>query len=166
MTPLSLRPWSGPALLAVLSAGQAGAVEPPVDLDRPVLAVSGRIAQPLSFSLHQLAALPVRRITTSTQWHPGRQQWEGVSFKTVLGKVGATGTILRVSALNDYAIDIAMADVIKYDPILAYKVDGHYMPVRDKGPLVVIYPYDEQPALNVQFYHNQAVWQVSRITIR
>jgi len=164
--PLSLRPLSGPALLAIVSAGHVYAADLSVNLDKPVLAVSGKVTKPMTFSLRQLSALPMRRIITATQWHPTPQQWEGVSFKTLLSKFGATGTSLYVSALNDYAIDIAVADIIKYDPILAYRVDGHYMPVRDKGPLVVIYPYDEYPALNVQFYHNQAVWQVDHITVR
>jgi len=135
----------------------------PVNLDAPVLSISGPSTKTQTFTLRQLAALPSRQITTSTQWHHGPQQWEGIPIKALLPD---TGTSLHVAALNDYAVDIRIADIRKYDPILAYKVDGRYMPVRDKGPLVVIYPYDSLPALNVQYYHNQSVWQVNRISVR
>ncbi|MDN0073427.1 molybdopterin-dependent oxidoreductase [Crenobacter sp. SG2303] len=166
MTPFSFSPLSAPVLLALFSTGCAYAADLNVDLNKPALVISAKATKPMTFSLQQLSTLPIRRITTSTQWHHAPQQWEGVSIKALLGKLGATGTSVYVAALNDYAIDIAVADIIKYDPILAYKVDGHYMPVRDKGPLVVIYPYDEYPALNIQFYYNQAVWQVNHITVR
>ncbi|MCW3480357.1 molybdopterin-dependent oxidoreductase [Neisseriaceae bacterium JH1-16] len=166
MTSLSPRPWSWIALCIALSSSSAWAVGLPVNLDAPVLSISGPSTKTHTFTLHQLAALPARQITTSTQWHSGPQQWEGVPIKALLAGIDATGNSLHVSALNDYAVDIRIADIRKYDPILAYKVNGHYMPVRDKGPLVVIYPYDSLPTLNVQYYHNQSVWQVNRIRVQ
>jgi len=166
MTPLSLRPRSGIALFIAMSCPSLWAAGLPVNLDAPVLSITGPSTKTQTFTLRQLAALPSRQITTSTQWHPGPQRWEGISLKALLASIPTTGSSLRVAALNDYAVDIRIADIRKYDPILAYKVDGRYMPVRDKGPLVVIYPYDSLPALNVQYYHNQSVWQVNRISAR
>jgi hypothetical protein len=50
--------------------------------------------------------------------------------------------------------------------ILALKRDGEYMPVRDKGPLFIIYPYDNAPELRSQQFYSRSVWQVSRLVVK
>jgi hypothetical protein len=64
--------------------------------------------------------------------------------------VAASGNTVQALALNDYSTDIPMEDFEKYNVILALKRDGEYMPVRDKGPLFVVYPYDSNPELRSQ----------------
>jgi hypothetical protein len=49
---------------------------------------------------------------------------------------------LRAKAINDYAIDIPLSDAVQGGPIVAYRLDGDTMSVRDKGPLWIVYPYD------------------------
>ena len=43
--------------------------------------------------------------------------------------------------------------------------DGAYMPVRDKGPLFIVYPYDSDPALKHQVYYSRSAWQVARMVV-
>jgi hypothetical protein len=50
--------------------------------------------------------------------------------------------------------------------ILALKRNGEYMPVRDKGPLFVIYPFDSKPELKTQTYYGRSVWQVAKIVVK
>ncbi|WVT76298.1 hypothetical protein QM996_29310 (plasmid) [Sinorhizobium chiapasense] len=48
---------------------------------------------------------------------------------------------------------------------MALKQDGRYMEVADKGPLFVIYPFDDKPELKSEIYFSRSVWQVRTITI-
>jgi hypothetical protein len=59
-----------------------------------------------------------------------------------------------------------MEDVRKYNVILALKRDGEYMPVRDKGPLFIVYPFDSDPELKNRVYYGRSVWQVARLEIK
>ncbi len=69
-------------------------------------------------------------------------------------------------ALNDYAADIDLSDIEKYQPIVAYWQDGKPMRVRDKGPFWLIYPQSSFPKeLNIERYHSQMVWQLKQIHI-
>ena len=68
-------------------------------------------------------------------------------------------------ALNDYASSIPISDFAAHGVILALKRDGQYMPVRDKGPLFIIYPYDSSPELKSQMYYARSVWQVKRLEV-
>ena len=89
-----------------------------------------------------------------------------LSGAALLDAVGAKGTTLKVTALNDYAAEIPVEDFRKWPVILATRRDGAEMPVRDKGPLFVIYPFDVDKTLYNEKYFNRSVWQVKSIEIR
>ena len=68
--------------------------------------------------------------------------------------------------MNDYTTEIQMEDFTKHHAILALKRNGEYMPVRDKGPLFVVYPYDSDPELKSQTYYSRSAWQVARLVVK
>ncbi|KEA64726.1 hypothetical protein ADIMK_1179 [Marinobacterium lacunae] len=103
---------------------------------------------------------------TATPWHEGKVEFEGPLGRALLTAVGAKGDTLVVTAINDYAAEVPAEDFDNYDVILAMKADGKYMRVRDKGPLFIIYPFDENPDLNSEVIHNRSVWQIKKIEIR
>jgi hypothetical protein len=105
-------------------------------------------------------------VETTTPWHEGKVKFEGVPMDKLMKLVGATGQRVVVVALNDYSTEIPMADFGKYNAILAIKRNGEYMPVRDKGPLFIIYPYDSNPDLQTQTYYARSAWQVAKIDVR
>lgn len=151
-------------------AGTAGAQTPPTAA-RPFLTVSGKIAPAgggdvVTFDRAQIEALGMQTMKTKTPWYPNVVTFEGIPLDTLLRKVGASGKTITAVALNDYASDIPMEDVAKYGVMLAVKRDGNYMPVSDKGPLFIVYPFDSNPELQNQKFFSRAVWQVSKIIVK
>lgn len=138
--------------------------------DKVVLTISGKIGsngqgEPQKFSIADLEKLGVATIETTTPWYDGRMRFDGVSFNKLFDKVNAQGQTVKVVALNDYTISVPVDDLKKFNAILAYKRNGNLMPVRDKGPLFIIYPYDSSPELNNQIYYARSAWQVARIIV-
>jgi hypothetical protein len=39
------------------------------------------------------------------------------------------------------------------------------MPVRDKGPLFIVYPYDSDTRLQSQTYYSRSAWQVCKLLV-
>ncbi|WP_346826512.1 molybdopterin-dependent oxidoreductase [Serratia inhibens] len=118
------------------------------------------------FTDKQLLAMPVHSITTSTSWTPQRK-FEGVAVADILARAGAKGSTLTFYALNDYYIDVPLSDVEKYHIILAYKMDGEMLKIRNFGPLFLVYPRDAAgPELNSPLYNSRFIWQVDRIVIK
>jgi hypothetical protein len=113
-----------------------------------------------------LEALGMDIVETTTPWYKGPVKFEGVSIAKLLKQVGATGEHISIVALNDYSSEIPMEDVTRYNVILAIKQNGEYMPVRDKGPLFIIYPFDANPELKSQTYYSRSVWQVAKIVVK
>ena len=138
------------------------------DREKTVLTVSGRIASatPVEFSIASLESLPAAEIKTTTPWHDGEIEFAGVLLKDLIAHIQVEGTDAEVVALNDYRSTIPLSDFDEYGPILAYKQDGAYMPVRNKGPLFIIYPFDANPDLKSEIYYSRSVWQVRSIEIK
>ncbi|TNC70914.1 hypothetical protein FHG71_12880 [Rubellimicrobium roseum] len=135
-----------------------------------ILTVSGAVGLTnaegaAAFDLALLDALPQRDTITATPWHEGRPRFSGPTIASVLGAAGATGSSLRIVALNDYAAEMPMEDARGIPVILATRIDGQEISVRDKGPLFVIYPFDERPDLFNEVYFGRSVWQVSRVEV-
>ncbi|MFC5586200.1 molybdopterin-dependent oxidoreductase [Nitratireductor kimnyeongensis] len=118
------------------------------------------------FDLAMLEALKSVKIRTSTPWFDGAVEFEGALLSELMALVKASGEEVVVTALNDYQAPVPIADFAAHGTILAYKRDGNYMPISDKGPLFIIYPYDSDPEINTQKYYSRSVWQVRRFTVR
>ncbi|KFG68031.1 oxidoreductase [Microvirga sp. BSC39] len=161
----------GPFAMLIAALGVAYAASLPAPAERPILTVSGKISvtnrdNTALFDRAMLEALGMVTIETTTPWHEGKNTFEGVSLDKLLKHVGATGERVVVVALNDYTTDIPIEDFRKFNVILALKRNGEYMPIRDKGPLFIIYPYDSNPDLKSQTYYARSAWQVARIDVR
>lgn len=118
------------------------------------------------FDRDMLEELGMTSIKTSTPWYDDAVEFEGVLVQRVLDLVGAQGTEVVAVALNDYRTTIPISDFKDHGVILALKSDGEYMPVSDKGPLFIVYPYDSDPKLHSQQYYARSIWQLARLTVR
>ncbi len=144
------------------------------DLPKPtgpvILTVTGQIAKTnapgrTEFDRAMLEALGMKTIATVNSWLPGQHEYAGPAGKALLEAVGAKGSGMTAIAINDYKVEIPVADFEKYPVILAMKLDGEYMTVRNKGPLWVIYPHDEFPELRTQANDAKWIWQLKAIDV-
>jgi len=159
------------ALAVALAIGPANADELASPHERPLLTISGAIGvkndgDNARFDRAMLEAMGTSSLTTKTPWYNGEQHFEGVPMRTLLRAVGASGDRITAVALNDYTTEIPVADAQEFNVLLALKREGAYMPVRDKGPLFIVYPYDSEERLQSQTYYGRSAWQVSRLIIR
>lgn len=135
-----------------------------------ILTISGKIANTnvgttAQFDRAMLEGLGLSEIQTRTPWYDGEMVFSGVPMKDLLEFVGAEGDSITAVALNDYEVDIPVSDTIDTGVILASRLNGEEMTVRNKGPLFVIYPYGDMSELNNQTYYSRSAWQVTRLEI-
>lgn len=154
-------------LLAAAAATPAFALDPPVG--PVVLTVKGDISETnvgdtAQFDQAMLDALPGREGAMETPWTKGVVTFKGPLLRAVLEAAGANGTNLKVRALNDYAADVPVADA-KLETILATQMDGKPMSIRDKGPMMLVYPFDLDQSLFNEKYFSRSVWQIKEIEV-
>lgn len=119
----------------------------------------------VEFSLADLDALPQTHFITSTIWTDGEIEFSGPSLKSVLEAAGADGETVSMTALNDYAVEMPLSEVSVSYPIIATRLNGETMSIRDKGPYWVVFPYDLDVAYQTEVTHARSVWQLSTLNI-
>jgi hypothetical protein len=162
-------------LTAVIAALAAAMPSNGICLDLPtekvVLTIRGdgvrntNVGDTAQFDMPMLDALEGRTAVVDTPWIKGTSTFSGPYLRSVLKAAGVTGTTLRVSAINDYSSDIPLEDA-ELDVILATRLGGKPMSVRDKGPIFLVYPFDLQPDLYMEKYFSRSVWQINEIEVR
>lgn len=133
----------------------------------PVLQVgsANREGASIALSLSLLDAMPQHSFTTSTIWTDAAVTFSGVPLAAVLQKSPVTGKTVEMVALNDYAVSMPMAEIAPATPIVATRMDGKTLSVRDKGPFWVVYPYDSDPKFRTETVYARSVWQLFRLNI-
>lgn len=157
------------ALPALFGAGVASA------LDKPsgpvVLTISGNVGQPntgqqAQFDMKMLEKLPQKSFTTQTPWYPQPVSFTGPLLRDVLAAAQAKGSKITAVALNDYKTEIPFDDVTRHEVIIARLMNERPMPVREKGPLFIMFPFDTKAELRSETYYNRAAWQLSTLRVQ
>jgi len=149
-------------------ASAAHALEPAQG--KVILTISGKLANkntPTSaeFDLAMLEKLPQRNFSTMTPWDTKPIKFTGPLLRDLLALAKAQGRTLKASALNDYQTSIPFDDATKYDVILAHRMNGEPIPVKTKGPLFIVYPYDSKKELQSTVFYERSAWQLKSITV-
>lgn len=139
----------GPVILTISGNVQDGGPDRIIKLDRAML-----------------ESLGTTKLKTSTAWTTGDSEFEGVLVRDLLEAVGAQGSTMVATALNDYVTTIPLQEMYKYPVLLAFKMDGEYLKIWDKGPLWIVYPRDQFPELRTSQVDRNWVWQLSELEIR
>ncbi|WP_319928118.1 molybdopterin-dependent oxidoreductase [Vreelandella zhuhanensis] len=159
----SVIPW------ASLYAEDKLTLAPPIG--SAILTVSGDIAvtnvgDEAQFDLAMLEAMPSHGFETRTPWTETSGYYSGPLLRDLLETLGAEGEDIYVRALNDYEATLPIADLHNYDVLLAIHRDGEIMPIREYGPLWVLYPFDDHVELLGETFRFRSVWQVMHIHVR
>lgn len=164
------------ALLAAGLLAAASLLNPaPARADLPtpsgpvILTVSGAITETngdgvARFDREMLKALDWREIETFTSFTSGPQRFAGPTLASLLEAVGAQGSRLNATAINDYFVEIPVAHASEHDVLLAMEMNGKPMRIRDKGPIWVVYPLSEEEAAGKPF-DTEMIWQLNRIEV-
>ncbi|WP_291913450.1 molybdopterin-dependent oxidoreductase [Limnohabitans sp.] len=135
-----------------------------------VLQVSGLIeahnqGKVAALDMKALQALPQKSFTTQTPWDQKPVTFSGPLLRDVLQLVKAKGQHIRAVALNDYRVKLPVSDAREHDVVVAVQMNGQAIPVRTKGPLFIVYPFDAKKELQHKTYYERSIWQLKAIEV-
>lgn len=135
-----------------------------------VLTITGKIGESTKdgaamLDMSMLEKLPQRTFETSTPWDKSTVKFTGPLLRDVLALVKAQGQTIQAMAINDYKTSIPVSDATQHDMIVAHKINGQPIPIRTKGPLFIVYPFDSKPELKSTTYYGRSAWQLKSMHI-
>ncbi|MBK6651743.1 MAG: molybdopterin-dependent oxidoreductase [Betaproteobacteria bacterium] len=135
-----------------------------------ILTISGKVADRNSeagaqFDLAMLEKLPVQSFVTKTPWDKAPVKFKGALLRDVLAAAKVNGSTLKAVALNDYQTNIPVEDATRFDMIIAYEMNDQPIPVKTKGPLFIVYPFDSKPELQSTRYYERSAWQLKLLKV-
>ena len=104
--------------ISVLYRTGAAAVQPlPSALGEVILTVAGPISAQNSgdlalFDQAMLAEIGIKTIATSTIWTEGVRSFTGTPMAAILQHLGITSGTIQASAINNYTVEIQVADLL------------------------------------------------------
>ena len=137
-----------------------------------VLSLTGKIGTTnspgrLDFDMETLEKLGLIEFTVDDPYLKRATTYQGILLQRVLdiARVPQYATMLRAIALNDYATDVPIKPISQWPVLLATKRDGQRMPVADKGPIEIVFPYNSF-TIDPTVYDPMWVWQLRSFEVR
>ena len=160
----------GYTIVAPASIGPADAI--PAPSGEEVLAISGLVAaknvgDALSFDIPTLERLGLVKYTVNDPWLKDTITYTGVLLSDLLKYAGTfhTAQSVHMVALDDYQVDIPIADIKKWPILLATRANGEYMSVDNYGPTRIIWPYGSH-SIDQPSHNDLWIWSLRSIEVR
>jgi len=156
-----------PLLCMLTTLSFPGAAHPTAAASDTILTLQGQVRHGRQdFSLAALEALGLEHLATVTPWTHEVQSFSGVTLARLLRAAGADARArLRAEALNRYGTELQPEDAAANGALLATRLDGTPMRVRDRGPLWLVFPWSQRPDLASPQVYERSIWQLRRIEI-
>jgi DMSO/TMAO reductase YedYZ molybdopterin-dependent catalytic subunit len=119
---------------------------PRVDLATWTFRIYGLVEKEASWTWEEFLKLPRIKVTSDihcvTRWSRFDNRWEGVAVNEILRHVNVSPAAVAVMAhsFGGYTTNIALADLLQNDALLAIKHDGEDLPAEHGGPCRLVVP--------------------------
>ncbi|WP_291296526.1 oxidoreductase [Elioraea sp.] len=115
------------------------------------------------FDRAMLDALPQTGFVTGSPWTDKPVRFDGISGAALVDAVGAHGREATATALNDYKVTIPFTDFAAGGLLVASRIDGEVLPIRARGPLWIVYPFDINQRFRAELFYARSIWQLRSI---
>lgn len=161
----SLKAPTGPVLVTVTGA-VSNTNRGPFNPDQDIFFKNQQVKfqRAAAFDLAMLEALAQRTVEADYPQGGPLHKFEGPLLRDVLKAAGATGKAVHVLAIDGYNQEIEMRELEQWPILLALKEDGKYMPLGGFGPMRVVFPRRDVPAL-ADRNDDKWVWGVVQIGV-
>jgi len=120
---------------------------PPLELKDFTLHIFGEVENEVTLTSQEFLALPTKEIVCDfhcvTRWSRYDLKWQGVSFAEIvkLAKPRPTTKFVVFGSRDGYTTNVPLADCLRDNVLVAFKLDGSDIPLLHGGPIRMIIPH-------------------------
>jgi hypothetical protein len=142
----------------------------PTPATTAVLTLTGKIGvtnagEALHLDVATIDAVGLRQVSLYEPWVKKTTSFQGVWLADLLKVAGVTSsaTVVHLTALDDYKVDLRMADVAAGGIFLATKTgDGRPIPISDGGPTRIVFVGDVPSGRSA----DQWIWSLQTLDVQ
>lgn len=161
---------AAPADVAVYTRVSESSLQPGDPIPQPqgevILTVSGDALGEIQLDMATIESVGLVEYTVQDPFLHKEVTYTGPLLSELLDalQIDPDASNMRLTALNDYAIDMPVSMMRQYPILFAIMADGEYMEIADRGPAMLVLPYDhyefERPAADAFW-----IWQIKSIEV-
>lgn len=131
---------------------------------KPIVKFNGLVngGKPVAVDMASLDALPKQSLTIVEPFVKKSMTFTGVGFGDLLTAAKATGTSVKIHALDDFEATLSVAALREAGVLLATKADGKPLELKSGGPVRLVFP----PSVEAGKDTNNWVWSIDEITVK
>lgn len=144
----------------------------PMPNDNPILTVTGKVqainsTDRIVMDRATIEQAGVVEYTVTDPFEERAVRYRGVLMRDLLAlwQVTDDAQSVQLTALNDYTIDIPIADFRQYPVLFALQADDVYMQQDYRGPAMLVYPVD-QYQFDLLAVQRKWIWQIKMVNIQ
>jgi hypothetical protein len=155
----------GPVLVTVTGA-VTNANRGPSDPDYDKLFAFNDVTfdKAMEFDADALAALPQATVATDFPKGGPTVTFAGPALADVLAAAGAKGDAVTIRAMDGYAVEVPLMEMVGSGAVLATSRDGKPLGIGNFGPVQVVFPRAERTDL-AEMPDDWWVWQIYHIVV-
>jgi len=155
----------GPVLVTVTGA-LANTNRGPFDADYDKLFGFNEVSfdKAMEFDVDALEALPQTTVTTDFPKGGPEVTFTGPALAEVLAAAGAQGDTVTIRAMDGYAVEAPMAEMVGKGAVVAIERDGKPLGIGSFGPTQIVFPRAERADL-ADMTDDWWVWQIYHINV-
>jgi hypothetical protein len=135
---------------------------PPASTTNSVLVIETPFGKK-QLNLADLERLPMKQSTIRTSFGMSGT-FQGIMLSDLLAAYGLTNTNeITLIASDDYAAVVSKSELRASPALLATRLNGKTIDDPTRGPLILLWPYQEQAALTGEKNDSEWIWSVVKI---
>lgn len=156
----------GPVLVTV-SGSVSNANRGPIDAEVDKLFAHNDVTfeKAHEFDLGALEALPQTRIRADFPRGGRIIEFEGPTLADVLGAAGAEGGTVTIRAMDGYAVEVPMTEMMDKGAVVALRRDGKELGIGGFGPTQIVFPRAERDDL-AEMPDDWWIWSIYHISVQ
>jgi hypothetical protein len=157
---------SGPVLLTVtgeVAAPNRGPVDP--EFDKLFIFNDVNFDKAREFDLADLEKLPQATVKADFPKGGPETVFTGPLLKDVLAEAGAAGETVMVQAMDGYAVEVPLEEMVDKGAVVALARDGRPLGIGNLGPTQIVFPRAERADLK-DMPDDWWIWQIYHIDVK
>ena len=152
----------------VASSATAAPAPVPTPSGKPVLTITGAVSNhnegsAVAFDMPALTAMATVTTNIYEPFVKKDMKFTGVPVVNLLARAGISPTATKISlhALDDFQVELKVADLADPEILFATKADDALIPVDSGGPVRLIFPADSEVGKNRDTW----IWSIDSIVV-